>query len=78
MMAASAMTRPELMAAQAAVTAIRNQLDSEQAGLHARLEAIVEERKRAEAILEHIDEQLAGKKAAQGGRRPASGGRKRA
>jgi hypothetical protein len=80
MMADAPISRPELLTAHAAATAIRNQLDSEQAALRARLEIIEDERKRADAILEHIDGQLTEKKKPaqrQAGKRAASG-RKRA
>ena len=79
MMADPAITRPELLSAQAATIAIRNQLDSEQAALRARLEIIEGERKRAETILEDIDRQLTEeKKPAQRGRaKTGASGRKR-
>jgi hypothetical protein len=80
MMADPPITRPELLSAQAAAIAVRNQLDSEKAALRARLEIIEDERKRAEAILEQIDSQLTEeKKPAQRRRgKPAASGRKRA
>jgi hypothetical protein len=80
MMADPPITRPELLSAQAAAIAVRNQLDSEKAALRARLEIIEDERKRAEAILEQIDRQLTEEKkpAQRRGGKPAPSGRKRA
>jgi hypothetical protein len=80
MMADPPITRPELLSAQVAAIAVRNQLDSEKAALRARLEIIEDERKRAEAILEHIDSQLTEEKkpAQRRGGKPAASGRKRA